>query len=375
VTGIRVEEVGGRRGLARFLDVPRRLHPPGSPWVAPLDYERRRFFDPRRNAFFERGSIRLFVASDRAGRAVGRVAAIDNPAHNEFQQTRLGFFGFFEAPDDPELAGALLEEAARCARERGHGGLHGPVNPSTNHPCGLLVEGYEDPPALEMPWNPPYYERLLRDTGFAPVREMVSVRHAIHGAIPERLARAKAVQQKRHGFTVRELDLRRFREELAIFKTVYNEAWSANYGFVPLSERELEDLARDFRPLIDPKLCHIAEVGGEPAGVSLSLPDFNQALKPLRGRLLPFGWLRLLRGLKRISRMRGMVLGVRARFRGLGIDHALLHDGLAGAIANGYRAIEIGWVLADNEPMLRALQRAECVIAKRYRLYERELAP
>lgn len=371
---VRVEEVRGGRGLRRFLDLARAIHPPSSPWVAPLDFERRRFFDRARNPFFEEAEVALFLARDERGRDLGRVAAIENRRFKEYQGQALGFFGFFECADDAAVARALLDTASGWARARGNERLHGPVSPSTNHECGLLVEGFEDPPLVQMPYNPPYYEGLLLAAGFEGVQDLVATTYDVSEAIPERLERSLELFQKRHGFELRKLDLSDFAGELARFKLVYNEAWSRNYGFVPLSEREIESLARDLRPIIDRELCWFAEVKGETAAAMLCLPDYNQALRPLRGKLFPLGWMRLWRGLSRIDRMRGMALGVRPGFRKMGIDHALLLEALRAAQRKGYRAIDVSWMLAHNVEMLRPLERVGARVYKRYRLYERSTA-
>ena len=370
---MRVEKVSGRRGLRRFLEVAKRLYPKESLWVAPLDFERRAFFDPKKNAFFDYASLELFVAVDSSGSDVGRVAAIDNPRYNEFQNTALGFFGFFESTDDPEVAAALLEEAERWVLEHGYHRIHGPVNPSTNHECGILVEGFDLAPVLQMPYNHAYYEKLLLERGYVGVRELLSFHYDVDGRVPERLVRAREALQKRSGFTVRLLNMKDFDAELERVKLVYNEAWSKNFGFVPLTDQEIDCLAHDLKPIIEPPFCQFAEVDGEVAGVSLSLLDYNQLLKPLRGRLFPFGWWSLLTGKRRIDGMRGMVMGVRPRFRKMGIDYAFYHESLMASHQYGLKHIDLSWILAENSELTNAVFRLRAHGYKRHRLYEKEL--
>jgi hypothetical protein len=362
-----------RRDLERFIRFPRELYEPRSPWVSHLDRERLRFFDRRHNPFFSFAQARLFLALGEDGRIDGRIAAIDNPRYGEFQKRKAGFFGFFDGIDDLETARALFAAAEGWLRGRGMPVSHGPVNPSTNHECGLLVSGFDRPPRIQLPYNHPYYPRLLEALGYAKVQDLVAYEYEVDGAIPERLARALEVFKKRHPFTIRRVNLKRFDEEIARVKLIYNEAWASNFGFVPLSEAEIDWLAREIRPVLDPDLCCFAEVEGEPAGVMILLPDVNQALKPLRGKLFPLGWWKLLRGLKRVDAMRGLAMGIRPRFRKMGIDYAFYHAGLKAAHSRRYRTIELSWILDNNLELLHALQRLEARETKRYRLYEKAL--
>jgi hypothetical protein len=371
---LRVDVVTGARGLQRFLDAPKRLYAPSSPWVAPLDFERRRFFDPQRNAFFREAEIAFFIAVDAGGDDIGRIAAIDHPLHNRVHSSSLGFFGFFDARDDARAAEMLLDAACDWVARRGYRRIHGPVNPSTNHECGLLVEGFDLPPMVQMTYNFPYYERLLLENGFSGVQDLVALVYEVDDSVPERLKRALEVFQKRHSFEIRPVNLKRFDEELARIKLIYNEAWSANWGFVPLTDGEIERIAKDLRPFVYPDLCLFAEVRGEPAGFCLALPDINQALKPLRGRLFPIGWARLLWGLRRIDALRAMVLGIRPGFRKLGIDYAFYYHGLRAAQRRRIRRFEVSWVLAHNVELLRPVERFGARVYKRYRLYEKDLA-
>jgi GNAT superfamily N-acetyltransferase len=371
---IDVVPVEGSRMLRRFVRFPRSLYPPSSLWVSHLDWERARFFDPRRNPFFSFAAVRSFLAVDRNGRDVGRIAAIDNPRFVEFQGRKLGFFGFFDAPDDEEVSGALFEAAEAWLRARGLPAVQGPVNPSTNHECGLLVSGFDRPPRIQLTYNDPHYGRLVESAGYRGVKDLVAYEYEVDGRIPERLLRARDVFAKRHSFTLRKIDLKKFDEEIERVKLIYNDAWSSNYGFVPLSEAEIGWLAKELRPVIAPDLCAIAEVAGEPAAFMILLPDLNQAIRPLRGKLFPLGWWTLLRGLKRVDAMRALAMGVRPKFRKTGLDYAFYAAGLAAAHGRGYKHIELSWILADNLELTRALGRLEARETKRYRLYEKALA-
>ncbi len=371
---MRIEEVSGRDGVRRFLEVARALYPPSSPWVAPLDRERQSFFDRRKNAFFEHGTIDLLLAVDTRGRDVGRIAVVENPRYNEFQGTSLGFFGFFEAPEDPEVSSALLTEACRRVAALGHPRILGPVNPSTNHECGLLVEGFDSPPVLQMPYNHDYYDGLLRGAGFVGVQDLISFRYPVQGPFPPRLLRARELLTRRNSVQLRPLNMKAFDSELDLVKEIYNAAWSKNFGFVPLTDGEIDGLARDLRPILDPELCWFAEVGGEVAGVCLLLLDYNQLLRPLRGRLFPFGWLRLLTGKRKIDRARGMVMGVHPRYRKMGIDYAFYHEAVRTLQRRRIEELDISWVLSHNTALREAIERMGAHAYKTHRLYEKDVA-
>lgn len=366
--------VRGRRDLLRFLRFPRGLYPPSSLWVSPLDWERVRFFDPKRNPFFDHAAIECFLALDATGRPVGRIAAIDNPNFERAQGRKLGFFGFFDSVEDSEVSAALFDVAEAWLKERGLSALQGPVSPSTNHECGLLVKGFDRPPRILMPYNHPYYERLVEGAGYHGVQDLVAYEYDVDGRVPERLGRAVEMLKKRHSFTIRPIDFKKFDEELERIKRVYNEGWAENYGFVPLTDAEIEWLARELKPITGSDLCAFAEVDGEVVGIMINLPDLNQALRAARGRLFPFGWWKILRRLKRIDGMRAMVMGIRPGYRKIGIDYGFYHAGLMAAHGRRYREIELSWVLENNVELLRALGRLEARETKRYRLYEKQLA-
>jgi hypothetical protein len=235
------------------------------------------------------------------------------------------------------------------------------------------VSGFDRPPLIQMPYNHEYYGRLLEAQGYRGVQDLVAYEYAVDGRVPDRLEHALELLQRRKSFRLRPIDFKRYDEELALVKLIYNEAWSANYGFVPLSDAEIDWLAREMKPFLRPDHCAFAEVDGEVAGVMILLGDLNQALRPLRGRLFPLGWWTLLRGMKRIDAMRAMVMGVRPGFRKIGIDHAFYFAGLKVAHARGYKSIELSWILAHNVEILRSLERLEARETKRYRLYEKSL--
>ena len=371
---VTVEPVERRGDLRRFVRLPRSLYPPDSRWVSSLDFERMKFLDRRKNPFFSFAEMQPFLARDSSGREVGRIAAIVNPRHSAQENRPVGFFGFFDAPDDLEVSNALFAAAEAWLRARGLNAIQGPFNPSSNHECGLLVSGFDRPPRIMMAYNHPYYARLIEAAGYRKTQDLVAYEYETERGAPDRLLNALELIKKRGGFTIRPVDFKKFDEEIERLKLIYNEGWSRNYGFVPFTDGELSWMARELKPLITADMCQFAEVDGEPAGVMLILPDLNQALKPLRGRLLPFGWWKLLRGLKRVDAMRAVLMGSRPAYRKRGIDYAFYYEGLLVAKKHRFREIELSWVLESNVELLRPLIHFGARETKRYRLYEKALA-
>jgi GNAT superfamily N-acetyltransferase len=370
-----VREVTGARDVRRFIQVAWRVNRRDPNWVPPLLMAVKAVLNPRKHPFHQHADVALFLA-EKGGEAVGRVAAIVNHRHNEFHDDRLGFFGLFECDDDPETARALLDAAAQWLRARGMERVRGPMNLSTNEEHsspGVLVEGFDTPPMVMMHHNPPYYAGLIERAGFD--KEMDLLAYWLDEVNPpDRLVRGVERLAQRAGVTVRSLDMSRFRQEVDAIKSVYNAAWSRNWGFVPMTDAEFDHMARDLKPIVDPDLCLLAEVDGETVGFSLALPDFNRVLRKLpRGRLFPFGLLHLLREKRRIKRLRVITLGFRPGFQHSGLGALLYLRSWTSAAARGYRAGEASWILENNLDMRRPLENMGARVYKRYRIFERAL--
>lgn len=370
-----VEEVRDREGVEAFVRLPFDLHRGDPHWVPPLLAERRAFLDRRRNPVMEFAEVRLFMAR-RGSRVVGTIAAIDNPRYRAYRPDdgSPGFFGLFECEDDPGAAAALLDAAARWLRARGLEEVRGPVNLTTNDVVGLLVEGFDDDPTVMMPHNPPYYAGLLEGWGLRRLKDLYAFEvgreqaEGIFAEIAARLARRGTV-------TVRHVNLSRFREELEFVRRCYNESWKNNWGFVPWTDSEIDAIARELKPLIDPRLALVGMVNGEPAGISISVPDANEGLKSARGRLFPLGLAKILWRVKvrGCRRLRVLALGVLPSFRRLGLEAILVERTVRRALELGYRTAELGWVLEDNEAILRTIERVGARRTKTYRVFGRAL--
>ena len=377
MASVSIRPVRTRRELKRFVKVPFRLHRDSEQWVPPLVFERMQFLDRKKNPWFEHGEAEYFLA-ERQGEVVGRVAAISNRLHNETHGDRVGFFGFFETVDDQALADALLQTAAEWCRGKGHDVLRGPASFSVNDECGVLVDGFDTPPTLMMPHNPRYYVTLLERAGFVKdkdlwVYEGGSEQHYV--PVPERLARGTELIRQRMGITIRPLDMKHFDGEVERIKVLYNAAWEKNWGFVPLTEHEIDHLAEQFKPVVIPEMVPIAEKDGKVIGFGIALPDLNVVFRGNRsGRMFPV-ILKLLWALKakKIHRARILLLGVLPEYRGKGVDAMLYHWIWT---KSGEREIywgEAGWILEDNPAMNAGLEKMTFRVYKTYRLYDRPL--
>jgi len=330
-----------------------------------------------KNPFFEHAEAEYFLA-ERGAEVVGRIAAISNRLHNETHGDRVGFFGFFECVDDQAVADALLDAAAAWCRSKGHDVLRGPASFSLNDECGLLVDGFETPPTLMMPHNPRYYVTLLERAGFAKAKDLLVYQggHPTrYKPVPERLTRATEVIRQRMGITLRPLDMKNFEREVESIKELYNANWEKNWGFVPMTEHEIDHLAEQFKPVVVPKMVPMAEKDGKIIGFGLALPDLNVVFRGNRsGKMFPVV-LKLLWALKmkRIRRARILLLGVLPEYRGKGVDAMLYHWVWTKSAEQGIYWGEAGWILEDNPAMNAGLEKMTFTVYKTYRLYDRPI--
>lgn len=357
--------------LRRFIALPYRLHRGDPNWVPRLRVEVKQALSRKKNPFFQHAEAEYFLAEVNS-EAVGRIAAIHNWLHNEFHQDTAGFFGFFECRDDQAVANALFEAAAAWLKERGLTVMRGPTSFSTNDECGLLVEGFDTPPTILSPYNPPYYVHLVEEAGFQKAKDLFQY-ESTSPQIPERLIRGARLIAQRQQITLRSLNLRAFDQEVETVKALYNQAWEKNWGFVPLTDAEIDHLAAQLKPVVVPDLVVFAEKDGQAIGLGMALPDFNQALKVNpSGRLFP-GILKVLWASRQIRRIRVLLLGLLKEYRRSGADVLMYQWIWEKGYALGYRWAEAGWVLEDNAPMNNAIIRVGFRRYKTLRLYDRPL--
>ncbi len=366
-----VRPVRSRRDLRRFVRLPWRIYAGNAAWIAPLFIERLDFLDRRKNPFFRHSEAELFLA-ERDGEIVGRIAAIENRRHLETYRDGTGFFGHFESIDDPAVSTALFDEAARWVRSRGLVRLRGPESFTINDECGLLLDAFDLAPVVLMSYNPPYYQTLVEGHGFRKAQDLFAFRMTVPGAVPPRLAAASR-RVAAGGVVVRKADFARIDDEVAKIHRLHSAAWAENWGAVPLTREEIGALARELLLFADRDLVFLAEYEGEPIGVSVTVPDVNQALRLAHGRLLPFGWLRILLKRRRIDAVRVLIMGVRSEWRHRGIDAALYARTIEEAHRKRYRWGELSWILESNASMLEVLASLGAERYKTYRIYDLEL--
>ncbi|HET6204997.1 MAG TPA: GNAT family N-acetyltransferase [Planctomycetota bacterium] len=369
-----VEIVPVRRRSQRlaFARLPRRLQGSDPRFVPPLVPEVLRVLDPRRNPFFGHGEAALFLAR-REGAICGRVSAASDRFFDEYQGERVGWFGHLEAVEDAAVLRALLDAARAFARERGAEVLRGPVNLSTNYECGLLVEGFDSPPAVGMNHNPRYLGRLLEEAGLRPAKDLLAYWLWNAPEQTRRVARLAERLASRSPYAVRPIRMKHFAAEVSTLHGVYERSWERNWGFAPLPLEEFRFLANGMKRILDPDFCLLAEREGEAVGFLLALPDANRAIAAIDGRLFPFGLFRLPGLLRRIRNVRVVTLGVLPEHRGRGADAALIATLVRHAETKGVVSGEMSWVLEDNLAMRRPIEALGGRVYKRYRIYEEAL--
>lgn len=344
-------------------------------WVPPIIADRKKLLDKAKNPFYTHSEMEMFLA-ERDGNVVGRIAAIVNRNHNITHNDQVGFFGFFESIDDQETANALFEAAEQWLREKGMDRMRGPVNPSLNDEAGLLVEGFDDPPQILMTYNPKYYSRLIESFGLTKIKDLYAYRLRPDFR-NEKLQRVQRAVREREHITIRNVNFRDkkgFREAIRIIKTIYNQAWEPNWGFVKMTDEEFDFIANDLKQVADQHLVLIAESHGEPIGFALGLPDINQAMIRNRRGTLIGAIYSLLFHRKLINRGRILILGVIPRFQRLGVDAVLYYEiGNRMITDRKYVEGEASWVVEDNTMMNRAARMMNGEIYKRYRLYEKTI--
>ncbi len=372
MSSLSIRPIASKKETEAFIRFAWEIYRDSPAWVPPLLMDRRKLMDRKGNPFYSHSEAEFFLAR-RDEKIVGRIGAIVNRNHNKEHADKLGFFGFFECIDDQSVATALVQTAREWLRARGMTALRGPASPSVNDEYGLLIDGFQHTPAVLMPYNPPYYARLLEGAGLAKCKDLYAYLMREENVFSPKFARVAELVRKREDLTVRPINMKDFKNEIKLIKGLYNSAWQHNWGAVPMTDDEFNALAKDLKPVVVPELVLIAEHKGVPVGFSLSLPDLNIALKHnKKGRLLP-GLFHLMTRKKEIKLVRIIVLGIIPEKIKSGAGSLLLYETGKRGIEMGYPFGEASWVLEDNVMMNRAAEFMNGEKYKTYRIYEASL--
>ncbi|MBC8506682.1 MAG: N-acetyltransferase [Anaerolineales bacterium] len=375
-----VESIEDRRA---FVSFPWRVYQDDPHWVPPLFSERMLFIDPEHHPFFEHAEVDFFLAK-RGDDVVGTIAAFTNYRHNEFQEENIGFFGFFEVLDDSEAAKFLLETAENWVRERGHDAIRGPAQYSTNEECGLLVDGFDDPPRILMTYNPPRYVDYIEGQGYQKAMDLHAYAQdtdilAGGSKFPQKLVRVVKKIKEKGDIHIRKVDLKNYDLEVERVKKIYNQSWARNWGFVPMTDAEFVELGKELRPILDPDLTLVAEIDGEPIGVSITLPDLNQPLRLAYPSSKTPEWLTMLKLVwnwkitRQVTWARVLILGVLPEHRMRGVDALFYYETAIAALKKGIKHAEMSWILENNDAISRPIRVMGGEIYKTYRFYEKAL--
>jgi len=331
------------------------------------------FLNRKKNPFFQHSEADLFLAI-KEGEIVGRIAAIYYKRHLETYHDDTGFFGFFECVNNQQVANVLFDQTSQFLKNRGLTRIRGPMNFTINDEAGLLVDGFNMPPVIMMPYNPPYYENLIRGYGFEKVQDLFAYRISTPDFIPERLKRAFLLMERRHNIRIRNINMKAFDAEVNRIHEVHIQAWSENWGAVPLTYDEVHLIAKHLKLIVDPDLVFLIESEKKPVGVSVTIPDVNQAIKHANGKLFPFGLLKILWHKRSIESARVLIMGVLKEYRIKGLDAAMYYKTMEVGLKKGIKWGEISWVLESNIPMRRVLENLGAEIYKTYRVFEKDLS-
>ncbi len=372
MSDVRIEKVASRSDLKRFIRFPWKVYAGDPNWVPPLIAEMRTKLDRAKNPFFEHAAMELFLAR-RGEEITGRVAAIVDENHNRVHGEKVVFFGLYESLNGPETARALLDTVAAWGAARGMEILRGPMNLSMNDECAFLIEGFDSPPTIMMTYNPRYYLDLMEACGMVKAKDLFAFRMSRDHAVAAKVAAIVERSQQEFPFTLRLADMKHLECEAETVALVYNSGWEKNWGFVPWTVNEMKHMAAQLKQMADPELVIFAEREGKPAGFALGLPDYNEILRGLNGRLFPFGLVKLLLNRSKIKGMRAAVFGLMPEYRHTGLSYLLYAELEKRAIRRGYEWGELSWQLEDNDAINRFAASIGAGLYKKYRIYERKV--
>lgn len=370
---IQIVPVDTAKQLKSFIMLPFELYQHDPNWVAPLISEQKQLFNPQKNPYYQHSEVKLFLALKDA-EVVGRISAHSNTQHNIEHQENIGFFGFFDSIDDQEVANALFAAAYAWNRYRGFTAMRGPMNFSVNQECGLLIDGFDTPPMVMMRHDHPYYQKLYEDWGLSKTMDLYAF-YSYRTEMPERIKRIAQALEKRSRVQIRSLsrNKKQLKKDIETVFEIYTKAWENNWGNVPLTKAEFDHLVAELLPLADPDLVFIAEIDGKQAGFSLALPNYNEVLKVMHGRVNPGTLIKAMLAKRKISSARVITMGVIKEFQGRGIDTVFHYYSYLNGLPKGLYHGEFSWVLENNTMMIRVAEMLDAKIYKTYRLYDKAI--
>jgi GNAT superfamily N-acetyltransferase len=369
LVGIEIAAVVGKKALHEFVELPFEIYRNDRYWVPQLRIAVKELLDRGKHPFYADAEAEFFLAR-RDGKVVGRIAAIINRNHDKFHDEKAGFFGFFESTDDVDVARALLETARQWVFDRGARFMRGPVNPSTNYECGMLVDGFDSQPMVMMPYNARYYPGLMEQAGLSKAKDLYAYLSNANTIEMKKIDRVAAKVLKTTGVRVRPIDMKNFQGDVERIWEVYGAAWQRNWGFVPMTREEFFLMGKEMKMILKPDLVLIGEVGDRMVGFALALPDVNQALKPANGSLFPTGLLKILYYQRLIRSVRVLALGVVEEYRATGLAAGFYATLVQNARKLGFGDCEMSWILDDNVLMNRSLEVMGAQRYKTYRIYD-----
>lgn len=356
--------------LKEFINLPFKIYKGNSFYVPELKSETKHVLT--KDPFWQHAKKQLFIAQED-GVTVGRIAAIINDGHNKHWHDKTGFFGFFDCEDNPAAAKALVDAAAEWLKQNGMQAIRGPMNPSTNHTCGVLTDNFDQMPFIMMPYNHPYYDGLLKSAGLEKVKDLVAFERTDKDDFSPRMQKIIERILKNPSVKLREINLKNFGEEVKMIRNIYNAAWAENWGFVPITEAEIDDTAKQLKMIVRPELTCVAEIDGAPAAFAISIPNMNRVLKVLGGSINPFKLPQALLKWRRIKDLRMIMLGVHPDHRKRGLELLLINNIVKQGLEKGWNRAELSWMLEDNKAIISVIEESGCHKTKTYRIYERAI--
>ena len=372
MSDIRIEKVKTRKNRKKFIFFPWKIYKDDPNWVPPLVMDFKEKIDKKKNPFFEHADMELFLAC-KNDQITGRIAAIIDNNHNRVHNEKVVFFGLYESYDDLDTARALLGQVAVWGKERGMEILRGPMNLSMNDECAFLLEGFDSPPVVMMPYNPKYYLSLMEKCGLLKAKDLLAFFMTRSHEVVSKVDQIVAKIRIELPVTLRTINMKNLGKETALFKHIYNNAWEKNWGFVPWTENEMEYTVKRFKSVVDPDLVIIAEHEGKPVGFTFAFPNYNEVIKKINGRLTPWGILKFFYYRKKIKGIRAIVFGILREYRLTGVSYLLYSELEKNAMNKGYEWCETSWQLEDNEPINRFVVSLGGDVYKKYRIFEKKI--